>query len=190
MSDVTTEWTTERVNDEPSNLMRGACFIWKPRVTHISTCAMHRRDSRIMNDWVISLPSNEHLREQLASEWTIRMQVKVGRVWRIGRVGAFRPKGHGFDSCSSRYVGTLGKSFTHSCLWHFGVKFRHRIRVVSGALLSSSGLVKRCYKNSLNERMMMMMIMTSMMTMMRIFITKNNRSYVAEMIMQGKWWIS
>ena len=66
-------------------------------------------------------------------------KIIVGRVWRIGRVDAFRPKGHGFDSRSSRHVGTLGKSFTHSCLWCFGVKFRHSIRAVSGAPLSSSG---------------------------------------------------
>jgi len=49
--------------------------------------------------------------------------------WRFGRVDAYRPKGHEFDSCSSRHVGTLGKSFTHSCHWRFGVKFRHSIRV-------------------------------------------------------------
>ena len=28
---------------------------------------------------------------------------------RFGRVDAFRPKGHGFDSCSSRHIVTLGK---------------------------------------------------------------------------------
>ena len=61
-------------------------------------------------------------------------------MWRIGRVDAFRPKGLGFDSRSGRHVGTLGKSFTQSCLWRFGMKFRHSIRVVSGAPLSSSGL--------------------------------------------------
>ena len=33
----------------------------------------------------------------------------VGRGWRIGWVDAFHPKGHGFDSRSSRHVGTLGK---------------------------------------------------------------------------------
>ena len=66
----------------------------------------------------------------------------VGRVWRIGLVDAFRPKGHGFDSRSSRHVETLGKSLTHNCLWRFGVKFRHRIRDVSGVRLSSSGLKK------------------------------------------------
>ena len=29
-------------------------------------------------------------------------------LWRIGRVDAFHPKGHGFDSSSSSHVGTLG----------------------------------------------------------------------------------
>ena len=64
----------------------------------------------------------------------------VGRVWRIGRVDAFRPKGHGFDSRSSRHVGALGKFLTHNCLWCFCVKFRHSICAVSGEPLSSSGL--------------------------------------------------
>jgi len=59
--------------------------------------------------------------------------------WRIGWVDAFRPKGHLFDSRSS-HVGTLGKSFTHSCLWRFSVKFRHSIHAVLGGPLSSSGL--------------------------------------------------
>ena len=62
----------------------------------------------------------------------------LGRGWHIGTVDAFRSKGHGgFDSRSSRHVGTSGKS--HSCLWRFGVKFRHSIRAVSRAPLSSSG---------------------------------------------------
>ena len=45
-------------------------------------------------------------------------------------------------SCSSRHVGTLGKSFTRSCLRRFGMKHRHSICAVSGAPLSSSGLEK------------------------------------------------
>ena len=45
-----------------------------------------------------------------------------------------------FDSRSSHHVGILGKSLTHSCLWRFGVKLRHSILAVSGALLSRSGL--------------------------------------------------
>ena len=62
------------------------------------------------------------------------------RGWRIGRVDAFRPNGHGFDSRSIRHVGTLYRSFTHSCLWRFGVKLRYSIRAVSGAPLRSRGL--------------------------------------------------
>ena len=54
----------------------------------------------------------------------------------IDRVDAFRPKGRMFEFRSSRRVGTLGKSFTRSCLWHFSVKLRHSIR----APLGSSGL--------------------------------------------------
>ena len=50
----------------------------------------------------------------------------MGRGWRFGRVDAFRSKGHGFDSIAAT--------------WRFGVKFRHSIRAVSGAPLSSSGL--------------------------------------------------
>src|SRR6218665_1045840 len=63
----------------------------------------------------------------------------VGCAWRIGRVDAFRPKGYGFDSRSSRHVVTLGKSFTHSCLWRFGVKLRHSIHAVSGLIHPPSG---------------------------------------------------
>jgi len=48
-------------------------------------------------------------------------------------------KGCRFESRSSRHIGTLGKSFSHSCLWRFNVKLRHSIRAVLGALLSSIG---------------------------------------------------
>ena len=58
----------------------------------------------------------------------------------ISRVDAFRLKGHGFDSRSSHHIGTLDKSFTHSCLWRCRMKFRHSNCAVSGASLSSSGL--------------------------------------------------
>ena len=39
-----------------------------------------------------------------------------GTRWRLGWVDSFQPEGHGFDSRSSHPVGTLGKSFTYSCL--------------------------------------------------------------------------
>ena len=43
---------------------------------------------------------------------------------------------------ATKAVGTLGKSFTRSCLWRFGVKFQHSSHAVSGVLLSSNGLEK------------------------------------------------
>ena len=58
--------------------------------------------------------------------------------WLVTRFKAFRLKGRGFESRSSHYVGTMGKPFTHSCLWRFGVKFRHSICAVSVAPLNSS----------------------------------------------------
>ena len=41
---------------------------------------------------------------------------RCGTWWRIGWFDDFHPDGRGFDSRSSRHVGTLGKSFTRSCL--------------------------------------------------------------------------
>src|SRR6218665_2992411 len=63
--------------------------------------------------------------------------VCCGAWWGFVRVDAFRPEGRGFESRSNRHVETLGKSFNRSSLWRFGVKLRHIIRAVSGALLSS-----------------------------------------------------
>jgi len=62
-----------------------------------------------------------------------------------------RNVGQGFDSRYSRHIGTLCKSFTHSCLCRFGVKFRHSIRAVSGASLSTIEDLKGRYRNNLNE---------------------------------------
>src|SRR6218665_1968209 len=62
-----------------------------------------------------------------------------GAWWLIGRFVAFRPKGRWFESHSSRHVGTLCKSLVCSC-------FRHSIRAVSGAPLSSSGHEEVLYK--------------------------------------------
>ena len=63
--------------------------------------------------------------------------------WLIGRFDAYRPKGRGFESLSSRHVESLGKSFTRNCLRSFGMKLRHSIRVYSGAPLSSCVVDKR-----------------------------------------------
>ena len=66
----------------------------------------------------------------------------------VGRDDALhvRPKGYGFNSRSSRHVGTLGKSFTRSYLWRFAMKFRHSVCAVSGTPLSSSGLEETLQK--------------------------------------------
>ena len=39
-----------------------------------------------------------------------------GAWWLSGRFGALRPDGRRFESHSSHHVGTLGKSFTYSCM--------------------------------------------------------------------------
>jgi len=48
----------------------------------------------------------------------------VGSWWPICWVDTVPPKCRGFESRSSRHLGALGKSFTHSWLWRFGVKLR------------------------------------------------------------------
>ena len=58
-----------------------------------------------------------------------------GTWWRLGWDDDFQPECRGFDSHSSRHVGTLGKSFTCSCMpVHFGVKLRYSIRAVVGSV--------------------------------------------------------
>src|SRR6218665_1155182 len=57
--------------------------------------------------------------------------------------------GRGFEFRSSRYAGTLDKSFARSCLWRFRAKLRHsflcreRFRVVMD--------LRRRYRNTLNK---------------------------------------
>ena len=75
----------------------------------------------------------------------------VGVWWLIGRFVAFHPKGRGFESRSSRHIGTLGKSFTLSCLWRFGVKLRHSIRARLEVPLRVVVDLKRRYRNILND---------------------------------------
>ena len=76
-----------------------------------------------------------------------------GAWWLGGMFDALGPEGHRFESQSSHHIGTLGKSFTLSCLWCFGMKFRHSIRAVLGAPLSSSRLqeVLKKYPELMND---------------------------------------
>jgi len=51
--------------------------------------------------------------------WWMPLETKAPRDetwWRLGWDDDFQPEGREFDSRSSRHVGTLGKSFTYSCL--------------------------------------------------------------------------
>ena len=57
-----------------------------------------------------------------------------GLWWLCGRFGAMRPEGRGFESHSSRHIGTSGKSFTRSCLWRFRMELWHSIRAVFSAI--------------------------------------------------------
>ena len=62
------------------------------------------------NNYKICLRSNTSmLRTQYVT-------IYCGAWWRLGWVDSFQPEGRGFDSRSSLHVGTLGKSFTCSCL--------------------------------------------------------------------------
>ena len=82
-------------------------------------------------------------RRRTSGHFTIHCCITIcgGAWWLIGRVNSCRLEGRGFESRSSRHVGNLGKSFTRSCLWRFGVKLRHSIFAVSGAPLSSSSSI-------------------------------------------------
>ena len=62
---------------------------------------------------------------------TSLIHIPHGTWYCIRRVEAFRPDARGFESSSSRHIGTLGKSLTRSCLWRFGMKLRHSIWVVA-----------------------------------------------------------
>ena len=79
--------------------------------------------------------SCSELVRQLPTEF---VPTHCGAWWLIGRFVSFRPKACGFESCSSRHVGTLDKSFTRSFIWRFDVKLRYSIHASSGAPLSSS----------------------------------------------------
>ena len=106
------------------------CILCRPHVD------IHKRGSGSCGQGEVV--KNTDFFVDVISEWP--PMPLCGAWWRISWVYAYRSKGHGFDSPSSRHVGTLSKSFTDSCLWRFSVKFRHSIRTVSGAPLSGSGL--------------------------------------------------
>ena len=95
-----------------------------------------------------------HIHMHTPVEYMAQLQIAVkncGTWWRFGRVDASRPEGRGFESHSSRHVGTLGKSFTHSCLWRFGMKLRGTVSVLCQEHFWVVVDLKRRYRNCLNE---------------------------------------
>src|SRR6218665_4164147 len=95
---------------------------------HTPGVVLHRLKYPVLKcDW----PSSVHVRESYTCSFALSGMNCID-MWGVG--GALvesTPNCHGFDFRSSRLVGTLGKSFTHSCLWRFDVKFQHSIRAVS-----------------------------------------------------------
>ena len=53
--------------------------------------------------------------------WCLSMEPSSGSSWLSGKFGALCPEGLMFEFHSRRHVGTLGKSFTYSCLLRFSV---------------------------------------------------------------------
>ena len=70
--------------------------------------------TRDLNTWLSGVLSGECW-QQTHMSW-ICISVYSGTWWHIGQVDDSQPEGRGFDSRSSRHVGTLGKSFTYSYL--------------------------------------------------------------------------
>jgi len=119
---------------------------------HCVSLTVHRTEKTYFNfDLIVIIMLFEWMMHTLPIDCTRRLLMFTAisvyvvficwGAWRlICWFDAFCSKGRGFESRSSRLVGTLGKSFTRSCLWRFGVTLRHYISAVSGAPLSSSGL--------------------------------------------------
>ena len=57
-----------------------------------------------------SAPLKDAVVKQTHAYYCVYYYFFGGMWWLIGRVDAFRPQGRGFESRSSRQVGTLGKS--------------------------------------------------------------------------------
>jgi len=67
--------------------------------------------------------------------------------------GALLPEGRSVDPHSSRHVRTLGKFFSHSCLWHFGMSTSTQNQCSSRERLVVVVDLERRYGNILNEGM-------------------------------------
>ena len=75
----------------------------------------------VSRQYGFSCDSSEYYLGQMISGITgkcmafLRYMLLCGVWWSRGTFVALQPEGCGFESTSSRRVGTLGKSFTHHC---------------------------------------------------------------------------
>ena len=88
-----------------SSAMQYCCW---PATTQTRTQYRDKLACNIRGCWV----SGETM---LLSIWVLFHGRSCGMWWSLGWDDDFQPEGRGFDSRSSRHVGTLGRSFTCSC---------------------------------------------------------------------------
>ena len=121
-------------NSTPTSITHG-------QTRSVWTNKKHKNHQRYVNpnnkhmntsDWATCQWFTLNLETGFNKSW-ISQKCLCGTWWRLDWDDDFQPEGRGFDSRSSRHVGTLGKSLTYSCLWRFGVKLRHSIRAVVGS---------------------------------------------------------
>jgi len=127
--------------------------IWKMFIWHINLAILSAAYLKLLKLIKISRSSD---RNNFAQFFMRHSVVWRGTWWRLGWVDNFQPEGRGFDSCSSRHVGTLGKSFTYSCLCASAWNADTVSVLQSGAPLSSRGLEGALWKcpKWMNEWMM------------------------------------
>src|SRR6218665_3398945 len=88
-----------------------------------------------------------------SNQTSIQYPADMGHGGSVVRFGAFCLEGRRFESRSSRHVGTLGKSFTHSCMWRFGVLTPTQYQCCSRECLRVVVDLKRRCRNIQNEGM-------------------------------------
>src|SRR6218665_479873 len=105
-----------------------------PQMIHLKRCTRNKRYVKVE---YLGLTKYGIIKSQKLNHCSVAPF--WGAWWLIGRFDTFHLKVHGFESCPSRHVGTLGKSFTCCCLRCLDGKLQHSIHAESAEPLSSSG---------------------------------------------------